>query len=194
MTKVKELLFFESTKRIKTYGGKEARINCFFDNPQLGMADINVESGGKETNFPKFASYIPIETMEGDYKDIPCVHSVLFDETPGAIFLVGELSVAYVNLEENTSKIILHLFRDPEAYDPGFKRQKILLAKNGFILIYECGVAYIESKGKIRWHIQLFADDLFDGQDDEALYYWTETDGRFAIRVCDGKRIKLQST
>ena len=191
MTKVRELLFTEPWKRVKALGGKEAIIKIHCDKPRLALADIKVQVGDMEADFPKFAKFTPIETSPGKYEDLPYVYSVVFDETPASLFLIGEFSVIYVGIDKAICEEILYLFRDAEAYDAGFKRQKIIPTSIGFLLIYECGVAYIEKQGDVRWHTKLFADDILDSHDDEALYYWTEIEGKFAIRVNDGKKIKL---
>ena len=194
MTKVRDVIFFDEIEEIEIPNNGVLQLQVRSAPERASPADVKVRWREKEAEVPRLATHRQVEVGADRAREIlPAMVCVLFEDSD-VVLLIGEFSVYSIALGDWGVEELAPLFRTPEKYDLGFRKQQVLPLQDGVLLVYEQGAARVDRDGRLRWHQRLFADDLFERRDDEYLYYWSEAEGRTAIALDDGRRVRLHTS
>lgn len=154
------------------------------------LLDMIVEAFGQETLFAKFLE--PMATSQLPNCNTPIggeALCVVGDRQTPLIGLMGIRGFVCVNFHEREVKQILELRRIPEREDHGFYHAEIEAIGHDFLVMYESGLAKIDSQGVLLWHCPLSWDDLRIGKTDTTLIYIDSfTERTFEVSLEDGAK------
>ncbi|MCB1024492.1 MAG: hypothetical protein KDB79_08880 [Acidobacteria bacterium] len=151
------------------------------------ISDIELEFFGEQILLRDFADH-SFDGMNGEVTYIPNIWTITNSDSPTFCAIVGISEVVFINFASKSFAPPFKLFRDN--YDSGYVSLKAIGTVDGFLLVYESGVALFRHNGEVLWHKRLHWDDIFDRSDDAFLYFSSEhrKEGEeWRMKIADGE-------
>lgn len=190
MTVVGELVIHPEGAKLEIPGDRSVSVSADPYEGRAAPGNVYLSYAGTVLTIRSLAEYTS-HLYQGDkLRVLPTISYAVMNVPQPSLALIGQFKVVLLDMRTQSVREILTLFNRDEFYDRGFRRQHLVPLEDGFLLIYESGVARLQANGQVLWHVRVFWDDLFQGQDSEFVYYWSESEGDWGLKVADGSKVK----